>query len=472
MSGHSRNLSSHLQENSFRSGVYNSLKQKFLGFNNGNLSRTKVQEYLERRNKEQPFVYPFAQEKDLLALRILCQLLYDEMEALMKRLEQHLPNTPCFSNLQPLEKQKLLRRVEDLESEVQLLEKQLARKKAVIENHVKGKSTVGDCESISSLLSDVGSFLTDIEKMNEKDKKSSSKSQIPNIKLIKLAVDDLGSRISSTLQALSNRKHQEEEDEINIRSISKPIEPFEIHYKDSHEIIPTNFNPESGSNHSVANKNKDFFSKFSSNEGSKIFTSSYIESHPQVLAVAAPTFSIKDRSDRNERLLSLDRSDRPNSLDHHHHTNPLTSLSTGPILTKSEELNSPNLSDLEPSLTAAIDFYCRDERKELMDLGVMARIRRVIETGMKEYESMRDRLHDECSEVKNALVTLREQYRKLAVKASDYLEVLTNLGEGNAGVAAIFPSFWQSQTNLVNHARADIRKILLEVDYFELVDKS
>lgn len=87
--------------------IFDRIKDKIQTFKSGEASRSKMQEYVERKNAEQTYVYPFGVEKDPLVLKVLCQLLYDELESSIRKNAMLSPSSRFLS---PTDRSQLLSR--------------------------------------------------------------------------------------------------------------------------------------------------------------------------------------------------------------------------------------------------------------------------------------------------------------------------------------------------------------------------
>ena len=55
-----------------RMQVYKQIQTRYQAFKQGNASRTKIQEYISKKNNEQTLACSFSEEKDVLSLKVLC----------------------------------------------------------------------------------------------------------------------------------------------------------------------------------------------------------------------------------------------------------------------------------------------------------------------------------------------------------------------------------------------------------------
>lgn len=129
--------------------VFDHIADKFKTFKVEKPNSTKIEDYLIKRNEEQASAVRFANESDTLALKILCQLLYDEVERLCERMDSvnlnsHLSHqqsfyptlpqsqfaNPAIGSIESSYKQV----VHVLEQEIDTLKVQIVRKNAMIDN--------------------------------------------------------------------------------------------------------------------------------------------------------------------------------------------------------------------------------------------------------------------------------------------------------------------------------------------------
>ena len=221
--------------------VYEKIKTKLNTFKNGGASRVKMQDYIEKRNSEQSNVYPFAMEKDPLVLKVLCQLLYDEIELANRKnsilsqtsrtqrfskcsnIDQGIDIVSKLTSMQAGKDQdsiKITKTVRDLKTELRDLKTELVKAKKTasdgqtmifelkVENmslRIKNNKTLNTFKDFSVFLDKLNAFLEDIRSSQSESNnliKKSTKSKSSKIELIKEAAVEISDRMTRELKSL------------------------------------------------------------------------------------------------------------------------------------------------------------------------------------------------------------------------------------------------------------------------------
>lgn len=122
------------------------VKDKVNHFKMSGSSRVRVAEYMNRKNREDPLIYPFGAERDILVLKVLNQVLYDELnktirswcsetstQSKLKTNQAMLDSMgDAVNKLREEEEEKYKKIIQDLRSDVDLHKRQLKRKNWLI----------------------------------------------------------------------------------------------------------------------------------------------------------------------------------------------------------------------------------------------------------------------------------------------------------------------------------------------------
>lgn len=143
------------------------------------LSREKILEHIHRANAEQVGACPFAAEEDILSVKILCQLLYDELDRVARAADQCYAQQfgQGFSAQSSSEKPRSLQdftfnqdkekyylnKLKMLEAEVDTLKSQVSRKQLLLEKQLIKKSLADkDWQRLLDLVADSSTFTQDV----------------------------------------------------------------------------------------------------------------------------------------------------------------------------------------------------------------------------------------------------------------------------------------------------------------------
>ena len=157
-----------------RKSVFLDVISKINHFKLSGTSRIRVTEYMTRKSREDKLVYPFGVERDPLVLKVLSQVLYDELEKSIRigctgptplskaKADQALLDSmsEAVTQLREEEKQKHLQHIQELKHEIAVYKNQINRKNDLINRLFSDKTLLAKYfDDFSMLFTDSFRYL-------------------------------------------------------------------------------------------------------------------------------------------------------------------------------------------------------------------------------------------------------------------------------------------------------------------------